>query len=75
MESIIITILWSICSLLLMVQYAPMCNKEVMSKLDILIAGTIFIIGGPFFAIGNILTAILDLILPEGWDDDRDFRL
>jgi 23S rRNA (pseudouridine1915-N3)-methyltransferase len=31
-----------------MVQYAPMCDKEVMSKFDILIAGTIFIIGGPY---------------------------
>ena len=75
MESIIITILWSICSLLLIVQYAPICNKEVMSKFDILIAGTIFIIGGPFFAIVNILEALLDCVMPEGWDNGNETKM
>ena len=73
MEGIMIAILWAVCSLLVMVQYAPFCVG--MPRTDLLIVGTIFIIGGPFFAIGNILTAILDLMMPEGWDDDRDFRL
>lgn len=75
MESIIITILWSICSLLVMMQYAPMCDKEVMSKFDILIVGTIFIIGGPFFVIVNILEAFLDCIMPEGWDNGNETRM
>ena len=68
MESIIIAILWSVCSLLVMIQYAPFCTDMPMG--DFLLAGTIFIIGGPFFAIVNILEAILNCIMPEGWDQD-----
>lgn len=34
----------------------------------------ITIIGGPFFAIVNILETLLDCILPERWDDDDDFK-
>ena len=68
MESIIIAVLWSVCSLLVMVQYAPMC-ADLPTK-DWLLAGVIFIIGGPFFAIVNVLESILDTIMPEGWDND-----
>lgn len=41
-----------------------------LSLKDKLIVFFIFIIGGPFFAIVNILEAILNAIFPEGWDDD-----
>jgi hypothetical protein len=51
-----------------MIQYAPFCKDMPMG--DFLLAGTIFIIGGPFFAIVNVLEAILDCIMPEGWDQD-----
>lgn len=68
MESIIIVILWATCSLLAMIQYAPYCKD--MPTGDFLLAGTIFIIGGPFFAITNVLEAILDCIMPEGWDQE-----
>jgi hypothetical protein len=51
-----------------MIQYAPMCAG--MPTKDWLLAGIIFIIGGPFFAIVNVLEAILDCIMPEGWDDE-----
>ena len=34
----------------------------------------IFIIGGPFFAISNILQELLNTILPEGWDNENDFK-
>ena len=73
MESIVICILWSVCSLLVMIQYAPMCVN--MPTKDWLLAGIIFIIGGPFFAIVNVLEAILDCIMPEGWDDDETPRM
>ena len=68
MEGIIIAILWATCSLLVMIQYAPYCKD--MPKSDYILAGIIFIIGGPFFAIVNVLEAILDCIMPEGWDDE-----
>ena len=43
-----------------MVQYAPYCAE--MSTGDYILAGIIFIIGGPFFIITNILETILDNI-------------
>lgn len=73
MESIIIAILWATCSLLIMIQYAPYCSEMPIG--DYLIAGIIFIIGGPFFAITNVLESILDVIMPEGWDNDDGPRM
>lgn len=65
---IIITVLWAVLSLLVMIQYAPVCKD--LSNNDKLIVGIIFLIGGPFFAIANVLEALLDCFLPEGWDED-----
>ena len=65
---LIALILWATTSLLVMIQYAPMCAD--MPRNDWLLAGIVFIIGGPFFAIVNILEAILDCIMPEGWNDE-----
>ena len=71
MERIITIILWSIISMVIMIEYAPAC-KDLSAK-DQLIVMLIFIIGGPIFAAANILEAILSCILPEGWDDDDRF--
>lgn len=73
MEGIIIIILWATCSLLTMIQYAPFCSN--MPTGNFLLAGTIFIIGGPFFAIVSVLETILDIIMPEGWDSDNGPRM
>lgn len=73
MEGIIIAVLWATCSLLVMIQYAPFCQD--MPAADYLLAGLIFIVGGPFFAITNVLEALLDTIMPEGWDDDSGPRM
>ena len=67
-SSIIIAILWSAMSMLVMIEYAPYCKD--LSLQDQLIVGLIFVIGGPIFTIANVLEAILDCILPEGWGDD-----
>lgn len=68
MEGIVIAVLWAVCSLLVMIQYAPFCVD--MPTKDFYLAGLIFIIGGPFFAIVNVLEGLLDTIMPEGWDDE-----
>ena len=65
---LIALILWATTSLLVMIQYAPYCKD--LPAFDKSAVGIIFIIGGPFFAIANVLEAILDCYLPEGWDDD-----
>lgn len=67
-SGIIIGVLWAIMSLLVMIQYAPACKDLEWN--DQLLVGIIFIIGGPIFAAANVLEAILDCVLPEGWDED-----
>lgn len=69
-SSIIIAILWSVMSILVMIEYAPYCKD--LSWQDQLLVSIIFLIGGPIFTIANILETILDCILPEGWGDDND---
>ena len=71
MERIIAIILWCIICMVTMIEYAPSC-KDLSIK-DQLIVIFIFIIGSPIFASANILEAILNCILPEGWDDDDRF--
>lgn len=67
-SGIIIIILWAAMSLLVMIEYAPYCKD--LKPSEQLIVGIIFIIGGPIFTIANVLEAILDCFLPEGWGDD-----
>ena len=67
-SQIIAVILWNAMSLLVMIEYAPYCKD--LPKSDQLLVGLIFLIGGPIFTIANILEAILDCILPEGWEND-----
>jgi hypothetical protein len=66
----IIAALWGIMSLLMVVEYAPLC-AELKIK-DKMIVGFIFLIGAPLLAAASILEAILNTILPEGWDDEDD---
>lgn len=68
-QTIVITVLWAIMSLLTMIEYAPYCKD--MPEKDRLAVGVIFIIGGPIFAAANVLEAMLDCFMPEGWDEDN----
>ena len=68
MTTIIICILWMILSTLVFSEYSDCCGELTNAKM--FAASLVFIIGGPFFVIANILTLVLDCILPEGWDDD-----
>lgn len=67
-SGIIVGVLWAIMSLLVMIQYTPACKD--LSWQDQLLVGIIFIVGGPIFAAANVLEAILDCILPEGWNNE-----
>ena len=66
---LLVIILWAAMSLLVMIQYAPLCKD--LSINDKLIVGLIFLIGGPIFTLANVLEALLDCYLPEGWSDDE----
>lgn len=65
---IIISILWLILSLISAIEYLP--HTKNMSKLELVVFVFIFMIGGPIFGINEILTTLLESIMPEGWDDE-----
>lgn len=71
MGGIIIVLLWGAISTLEFIEYVPFI-KEIKSKYDKFIVLLIFLIGGPFFAITNVLNYVLDILMPEGWDDEDD---
>lgn len=66
----IIIALWGLIAFSLLQQYADVCGD--LSNSQLMIVCLIFIVGAPAFAIVNLLTALLDIILPEGWDNDDD---
>lgn len=70
--AIIISILWAIISAIMFIPNMPAAKD--LSEQDKIIVVLIFLIGGPFFAIANILEQLLDCIMPPGWGgDDDDF--
>lgn len=64
----ILLILWAACSLITIVQYAHCCvDLDPLSYFEVFI---ILAVGGPIFVVNSGLEAVLDSILPEGWDDN-----
>ena len=64
----LVSILWGTFSLISLMEYLPQCRT--LKPFEQIIVIVIFMIGGPIFAMNQVLTQILDLFLPEGWDDD-----
>lgn len=65
-----IVIAWLVMGLLMFVQ-----NIEYVVKLSIqdsFIVFILFLVSGPFFIIAAIFEALINLYLPEGWNDDND---
>lgn len=69
---IIAVILWGILSTVSIIEYLPYAKD--LKGLNLVVFFLIFAIGGPVFGMNQILTTLLDCILPEGWDDDDDFN-
>ena len=69
----VIIILWFLMSALIGIKYAYVCVGQPIWKC--LLCSMIFLAGGPFFVLVNILECLLDALFPDGWeDDDNDFR-
>lgn len=66
-------ILWGVISTITFIPHISACKE--LSDTDKFTVMVIFLIGGPFFAIANVLEQLLDCIMPPGWggDDDDDF--
>lgn len=71
-SNVIISILWGTLSMVSIIEYLP-CAKDIKG-VDKMIFFLIFLVGGPIFGINQILTTLLEYILPEGWDDNDDFN-
>jgi hypothetical protein len=69
-SNVIICILWGILSAVSIIEYIPYAKD--LKSVDKIVFFLIFAIGGPVFGMNQILTTLLDCILPEGWDDDDD---
>ena len=68
----ITVILWGILSTIMFIPHAPAAKD--LPEQDKVVVMLIFLIGGPFFAIANVLEQLLDCIMPPGWGgDDDDF--
>lgn len=66
-------LLWGVISTITFIPHMP-AAKELNSA-DQFTVMIIFLIGGPFFAISNILEELLNCIMPPGWGgDDDDFK-
>lgn len=65
-----IGLLWITFSLVSLFEYFPQCRE--LTFFEQLVVILIFFVGGPIFAMNQVLTQLLDLFLPEGWDDDDD---
>lgn len=66
---VIVVTLWGITSLLAYMEVADVV-KKIKNPDDVILVKILFMICGPAFAITTIANAMLDSILPEGWDDD-----
>lgn len=65
---LIIIILWGVLSSLSIIEFSPYCKE--LSTLKQFAVVLVCLIGGPIFGINQILTEILNIILPGGWDDN-----
>lgn len=65
----IIELLWFCLAASLIIEYRD--YYPYLSTKDKCIVLLIFIIGAPAFGIVNFLTAILDTVFPDNWDNDE----
>ena len=65
---ILFIILWMVLSTISIIDYLPHATN--LRKKELFIFYAVFIFGGPIFAINQVLTTILESILPEGMDDN-----
>ena len=66
---LIIEILWLCLAASLIIEYRDFYPQ--LSKKDKYIVLLVFLIGAPAFGIVNFLTAILDSIFQDNWDNDE----
>ena len=65
----VIGVIWAILAFLIFMEYAD--DLAQVKWYDWLPAAIILILGAPIFTLNNILTFLLDLFMPEGWEDDN----
>lgn len=69
---ILLIIAWVIMVLLTLTQYEEDVRLAQAPQINKILAGILFIIGAPIFCAYTAISGLLDILLPEGWDDDDD---
>ena len=64
-------ILWLILEISVFSQFFKIVQEQDINIGRKFLAGVIIILGAPAFFVYSALAGLLDLILPEGWDDDE----
>lgn len=64
---ILLTIAWTVMVLMAMLEYGPACAN--LKKEEKIVIGFILICGGPLLVAGSVIEQILELFLPEGWNN------
>lgn len=67
---ILLIIIWIIMVLLTITQYIEEVVFSNAHRANKIVAGFIFILGAPIFCAYTALEGLLDILLPEGWDDE-----
>ena len=68
-----LAIIWFISVCLVLAQYAPQCKD--LKGADLTIAFLILTLGAPIFVAASALEGVLNYFLPEGDNDDGEFKL
>ena len=64
-------ILWLIMASAMIISYFEVL-KEMPNDDRKIMALILFLIFGPIMLANSVICALLDVLLPEGWDDDND---
>lgn len=67
-------LLWIISGFFVLNEFSYLAQDQYLSRPRKILAGVILIIFSPAFLLQYCATSLLDLILPEGWNDDENFR-
>ena len=64
-------ILWLIMTSAMIISYFDVLKEMPNDNRKIMVL-VLFLIFGPTMAANSVVCALLDMLLPEGWDDDND---
>lgn len=72
LSNIIVVAFWLICVCIVAVGWQGILGAEDIDGSTKGIVVFLILVGAPFIIISNLISALLDTMLPPGWDDDNE---